>query len=76
MFTTCALVAHYSSTFRPSNKIQETSENKVRNLLRTSFLKINCFVSNISPVLEFLNFLAIGELSYTHYISFNGITIE
>ena len=70
MFTTCALVGHYSSTFLPSNKIQETSENKVRNLLRTSFLKINCFVSNISPVLEFLNFSAIGELSYTQ---FNGI---
>ena len=75
MFTTCALVGHYSSTFRPSNMLQETSENKVQNLSRTAFLKINCFVSNISPVLEFLNFLAIGELSYTHYTSFNGITI-
>ena len=76
MFTTCALAGHYSSTFRPSNMIQETSENKVQNLSRTSFFKINGFVSNISPILEFLNFLAIGELRYTHYISFNGITIE
>ena len=68
MFNTCALVGHYSSTFRPSNMIQETSENKVQNLSRTSFFKINGFASNVSPVLEFLNFLAIGELSYTHYI--------
>ena len=56
--------------------IQETSENKEQNLLRISFFKINSFLSNIFPVLEFLNFLAIRELSYIHYISLNGIAIE
>ena len=43
---------------------------------RISFIKTNSFLSYVFPVLEFLDFLAISELSFLQAVSYKKIRVR